>query len=90
MAAETAHSVASSFETCFPRDYGCQAPDLRRLYENAKRDQWNDEFAYFRKLFRREMHTQMVTNIKRVGLLTERAVGLLRGLGIDPELANAA
>ena len=41
MAAETQHRVESSFETLYQRDYGVQAPDMRRLYENAKRDQWN-------------------------------------------------
>ncbi len=41
MAAETSHRVATSFETFFQRDYHSEAPDLRRLYENAKRDQWN-------------------------------------------------
>jgi para-aminobenzoate N-oxygenase AurF len=39
--AETAHRVPSTFDTCFQRIYETQAPDMRRLYENAKRDQWN-------------------------------------------------
>jgi hypothetical protein len=38
---ETQHRVQSEFETLFQRDYSVQAPDMRRLYENAKRDQWN-------------------------------------------------
>lgn len=38
---ETAHRVTTSFDTCFQRIYETQAPDMRRLYENAKRDQWN-------------------------------------------------
>ena len=38
---ETQHRVDSQFETLFQRDYSVQAPDMRRLYENAKRDQWN-------------------------------------------------
>src|SRR5229473_7980322 len=40
-AMETQHRVQSEFETLFQRDYSVQAPDMRRLYENAKRDQWN-------------------------------------------------
>src|SRR6266446_9320088 len=40
-AMETQHRVQSEFETLFQRDYSVQAPDVRRLYENAKRDQWN-------------------------------------------------
>jgi P-aminobenzoate N-oxygenase AurF len=38
---ETQHQVESQFETLFQRDYAVHAPDMRRLYENAKRDQWN-------------------------------------------------
>jgi len=41
MTAVTQHSIESQFETLFQRDYTVQAPDMRRLYENAKRDQWN-------------------------------------------------
>jgi hypothetical protein len=41
MTIETQHRVDSRFETLYQRDYAVQAPDMRRLYENAKRDQWN-------------------------------------------------
>ena len=41
MSAETVHLIDSRFETLYQRDYAVQAPDMRRLYENAKRDQWN-------------------------------------------------
>ncbi|MGH9576567.1 MAG: ferritin-like domain-containing protein [Terriglobales bacterium] len=41
MGAETAHYVATTLDTCFQRTYEVAAPDMRRLYENAKRDQWN-------------------------------------------------
>src|SRR5438132_1977043 len=41
MTTETQHQIESQFETLFQRDYTVQAPDMRRLYENAKRDQWN-------------------------------------------------
>jgi hypothetical protein len=37
----TQHQIESRFHTLFQRDYAVQAPDMRRLYENAKRDQWN-------------------------------------------------
>jgi len=37
----TQHLVETQFETLFQRDYAVHAPDMRRLYENAKRDQWN-------------------------------------------------
>jgi hypothetical protein len=38
---DTQHQIESQFETLFQRDYAVHAPDMRRLYENAKRDQWN-------------------------------------------------
>jgi hypothetical protein len=37
----TQHQVESRFNTLFQRDYAVHAADMRRLYENAKRDQWN-------------------------------------------------
>src|SRR6516162_9448365 len=37
----TEHLIESQFETLYQRDYAVHAPDMRRLYENAKRDQWN-------------------------------------------------
>jgi hypothetical protein len=41
MTIATEHLIESQFETLFQRDYAVHAPDMRRLYENAKRDQWN-------------------------------------------------
>jgi hypothetical protein len=35
------HSIATQHDTLFEHAYPIDAPDLRRLYENAKRDQWN-------------------------------------------------
>ena len=40
--------------------------------------------AYFRKLFRREMHQTIVTNMQKVGLLNDRTSNFLREMGIDP------
>ena len=36
-----AHRIPTSFDTTFQRSYAVDAPDLRGLYEKAKRDQWN-------------------------------------------------
>jgi ferritin-like protein len=35
------HSIPASLTTAFEFDYSTLEPDIRRLYENAKRDQWN-------------------------------------------------
>src|SRR5437773_12245193 len=37
----TPRTIPASLDTTFALDYTVQAPDMRRLYENAKRDQWN-------------------------------------------------
>ena len=37
----TPRTIESPLMTTFEYDYGVTEPDLRRLYENAKRDQWN-------------------------------------------------
>jgi hypothetical protein len=37
----TWHTIPSAIDTIYQRDYEVHAPDMRRLYENAKRDQWN-------------------------------------------------
>src|SRR6266852_1386283 len=34
-------TVPSAFTTTFTLEYGVSEADMRRLYENAKRDQWN-------------------------------------------------
>src|SRR2546428_192676 len=34
-------TIESSLTTTFELDYGVTEPEIRRLYENAKRDQWN-------------------------------------------------
>ena len=36
-----AWTIPAQLTTTFEMDYSVDAPDLRRLYENAKRDQWN-------------------------------------------------
>jgi hypothetical protein len=46
--------------------------------------------AYFRRLFRRDIHTTVVTNMKKVGLLNDRTSSFLRDLGIDPNLSSQA
>src|SRR3989441_2228225 len=35
------HLIGAQHDTVFEHAYPTEAPDLRRLYENAKRDQWN-------------------------------------------------
>jgi len=39
--APAAHAIPAHFDTVFQHEYPVDHPELRRLYENAKRDQWN-------------------------------------------------
>ena len=41
MAAATFDLIPTTFDTLWQRSYTVDAPDLRGLYEKAKRDQWN-------------------------------------------------
>ena len=41
MADTTSEKITTTLETVFQRSYVSEAPDLRSLYEKAKRDQWN-------------------------------------------------
>lgn len=59
--------------------------EIRRL--RRERAAGGDETA-FRKFFRRDLHTALVRNLQRIGLLTERVAPNLQSLGIS--LAPAA
>jgi hypothetical protein len=78
----------------FPREayeaVGFNSLEVEGINRVRKQSAASPEQAYFRKLFRKEMHSQVVTNMSRVGLLTERTAGFLRELGIDPSLRIAA
>ena len=37
----TDHTVTARYDTVFHHNYAVEQPELRRLYEQAKRDQWN-------------------------------------------------
>ncbi len=38
---ETSHTVPAQYDSVFDHNYGVEDQELRRLYDNAKRDQWN-------------------------------------------------
>ena len=66
---------------------GAEIEKVKKVRKQAALD-GNDQ-TMFRKLFKREMHTTVVTNIKKVGLLNERTSGFLSDIGIDPTLGQA-
>ncbi len=65
-------------------------PEITTIYHARKEIARGTDFAYFRKLFRREMHSTVVTNMKKVGLLNDRTSSFMREMGIDTNLASAA
>jgi hypothetical protein len=77
----------------FPREayeaVGFDSKEIEQVRQVRKQVAQGSDYAHFRKLFRRDMHTQVVTNITRVGLLTERTQGFLREMGIEPTLRAA-
>ncbi len=64
--------------------------EVKRARKEIARGAGSADAAYFRKLFRREMHQTIVTNMQKVGLLNERTSGFLREIGIDPALSTTA
>ena len=55
--------------------------DEVRSYRRAMAAQ--NDYALYRKYFRRDMHSSMVANLTRIGLLTERVRPRLAALGIE-------
>jgi rubrerythrin len=59
--------------------------EIKRL--RRERAAGGDETA-FRKFFRRDLHTALVRNLQKIGLLTERVAPSLEGLGISLAAAS--
>jgi hypothetical protein len=67
---------------------GAEIERVKKVRKQAALD--GTDQTLFRKLFKREMHTTIVSNMKKVGLLNERTSGFLRDIGIDPTLGQVA
>jgi len=78
----------------FPKEayetVGMNASEIEQVKKVRKQAAMGGDHVYFRKLFRREMHQTVVSNMQKVGLLNERTSGFLRDMGIDPNLAPSA
>ncbi len=78
----------------FPREayetIGMNAADIEAVRQARKEIALGSEYALFRKLFRREMHQTVVSNMQKVGLLNERTSAFMREMGINTSLAAAA
>jgi hypothetical protein len=69
---------------------GMSSADIDQIRRARKEIAAGTDHALFRKLFKREMHQTVVTNMKKVGLLNERTSKFLTSLGIDISFAQAA
>jgi ferritin-like protein len=59
---------------------GAQIDEVRSYRRDAAA---RNDYAVYRKYFRRDMHASMVTNLVRIGLLTDRVRPRLAALGIS-------
>ena len=64
------------------RDMGFSPTQVAEIQTYRRGVAARNDYAVFRKHFRREMHTAMVGNLARIGLLTDRVRPRLSALGI--------
>ena len=64
------------------RDMGFSPAQIAEIQTYRRGVAARNDYAVFRKHFRREMHAAMVNNLARIGLLTERVRPRLAALGI--------
>jgi ferritin-like protein len=64
------------------RDVGFSRAQIEEVRTYRRDTAARNDYAAFRKFFRRDMHASMVSNLARIGLLTERVRPRLAALGI--------
>jgi len=65
------------------RDAGFSRAQIDEVRSYRREVAARNDYAVYRKYFRRDMHTSMVSNLARIGLLTERVRPRLAALGIE-------
>ncbi|HXJ82699.1 MAG TPA: ferritin-like domain-containing protein [Candidatus Methylomirabilis sp.] len=70
------------------RDIGFSRAQIDEVRSYRRQVAAHNDYAVYRKYFRRDMHASMVSNLARIGLLTERVRPRLAALGV--ELPSAA
>jgi len=82
----TCFAVEKTLTGFFPLEAYEDVGFSRAQIEEAKRYRRDvaarNDYAPFRKLFKRDMHASMVANLARLGLLTERVRPRLETLGV--------
>jgi hypothetical protein len=69
---------------------GFTESDITQIEQARVEQAKSNDYALFRKIFRREMYTQIVANLRKVGLMTPRMVDNLTKIGIDPSVDGRA
>ena len=71
----------------FPReayeDMGFSRAQIDEVRTYRRESAARNDYAVYRKFFRRDMHASMVTNLVRIGLLTDRVRPRLAELGVE-------
>jgi hypothetical protein len=62
---------------------GFGASEMAEIRRYRRETAASNDYAPFRKYFRKDMHSSMVANLARIGLLTERVRPRLEKLGIS-------
>jgi len=65
------------------RDAGFSKAQIAEVRSYRRAMAAQNDYALYRKYFRRDMHSSMVANLTRIGLLTERVRPRLAALGIE-------
>jgi hypothetical protein len=65
------------------RDVGFSPAQIAEVRSYRRDVAGRNDYAVYRKYFRRDMHASMVNNLARIGLLTERVRPRLASLGIE-------
>jgi len=65
------------------RDMGFSVAEMDEVRRYRRETAASNDFAPFRKYFRKDMHGSMVQNLARIGLLSDRVRPRLERLGIS-------
>jgi hypothetical protein len=65
------------------QDVGFSPAQIDEVRTYRRRAAARNDYAVYRKFFRRDMHGSMVNNLVRIGLLTERVRPRLAELGVQ-------
>src|SRR5262245_5408309 len=69
------------------RDVGFSKAQIDEVRAYRRQVAAYNDYAVYRKYFRRDMHSSMVSNLARIGLLTERVRPRMAALGIELPVA---